>query len=100
MNKDSALVVFQDKKIRRIWHENQWFFSVVDVVGILTDSVDSKDYWYRLKQREKEASGIELSTFCCQLKLIAEDSKLRETDCANTEALFRIIQYGLKNCLH
>ena len=92
MDKNKALVVFQDKKIRRIWYEEQWFFSVVDIVAVLTESVDSKDYWYRLKQREKESGGIELSTFCRQLKLIAEDGKLRETDCSNTEALFRIIQ--------
>ena len=88
--KDKALVVFQDKKIRRLWHENQWFFSVVDIVSVLTDSVDSKDYWYRLKQREKEGSGVELSTFCRQLKLLSADGKYYETDCANTEALFRI----------
>ena len=90
MDKYKALVVFQDKKIRRLWHENQWFFSVVDIVSVLTDSVDSKDYWYRLKQREKEGSGVELSTFCRQLKLPSADGKYYETDCANTEALFRI----------
>lgn len=87
-----ALVVFEGKNIRRIWHNEGWWFSVVDVVGALTDSVDAKDYWYRLKQRELESAGIELSTICRQLKLIAEDGKMRETDCANTEALFRIIQ--------
>ena len=90
--KDKALVVFQDQKIRRIWHEEQWFFSVVDIVGILTDSVDSKDYWYRLKQREKESSEIELSTFCRQLKLPASDGKNYLTDCADTESMFRIVQ--------
>jgi len=89
---ESALVVFQGKKIRRIWHEGQWYFSVIDVVGALTDSVDSKDYWYRLKKREVESSGIELSTFCRQLKLPAPDGKYYETDCANTESMFRIIQ--------
>ena len=88
----NALAVFEGKSIRRIWHNNEWYFSVVDVVGVLTGSADAKDYWYRLKQREKEASDIELSTICRQLKLLAEDGKLRETDCANTEALFRIIQ--------
>ncbi len=87
-----ALAVFEGKSIRRIWHNNEWWFSVVDVVGALTDSVDAKDYWYRLKQREQESSEIELSTICRQLKLLAEDGKMRETDCANTEALFRIIQ--------
>ncbi len=92
MEKDNALVVFQDKKIRRIWNNNAWYFSVVDIVLALTDSTDPKDYWYRMKQREKEYSGIELSTICRQLKLIAEDGKLRETDCANTKGIFRIIQ--------
>src|SRR3989338_10953947 len=89
---EKKLVVFQDKKIRRIWHENEWYFSVVDVVGALTDSTDAKDYWYRLKQREKESSEIELSTFCRQLKLKASDGKRYITDCANTKSLFRIIQ--------
>jgi len=92
MGSDSALVVFQDKKIRRLWHDGEWYFSVVDVVGVLTDSVDARDYWYRLKKRELESSGIELSTNCRQLKLEAPDGKLRETDCANTESMFRIIQ--------
>jgi len=92
MDKDKALVVFEDKRIRRTWFNDRWYFSVVDVVGALTDSVDPKDYWYRLKQRESESSGIELSTFCRQLKLPSTDGKSYETDCANTEALFRIIQ--------
>ncbi len=92
MDQDKALVVFQDKKIRRIWHNNEWYFSIVDAVGALTDSLDPKDYWYRLKKREQESSGIELSTFCRQLKLPSSDGKYYETDCANTESLFRIIQ--------
>ncbi len=92
MESNNALVVFEDKKIRRIWHNEEWYFSVVDVVRILTDSIDAKDYWYRLKKREFESSEIELSTFCRQLKLKASDGKLRETDCANTKSLFRIIQ--------
>src|SRR3989338_3075742 len=92
MDKDKTLVVFQNKKIRRIWNENQWFFSVVDVVGVLTDSTDPKDYWYRLKKRESESSNIELSTFCRQLRLISSDGKFYETDCADTKAIFRIIQ--------
>lgn len=63
----------------------------MDVVGILTESIDAKDYWYRLKKRETE-QGVELSTICRQLKLEASDGKIRETDCANKEGLFRIIQ--------
>ncbi|MEK6792387.1 MAG: Bro-N domain-containing protein [Nanoarchaeota archaeon] len=90
MDKDKALVVFQDKKIRRIWHEEQWFFSVVDVVEALTDSPTPRQYWGKVKDREFIA--LQLSPIWVQLKLIAEDGKLRETDCANTESLFRIIQ--------
>ncbi|MBW2974128.1 Bro-N domain-containing protein [Candidatus Woesearchaeota archaeon] len=92
MGEHSALVVFQDKKIRRIWHNEEWYFSAVDVVGALTDSADAKDYWYRLKKRELEAGGIELSTFCRQLKLPSSDGKYYATDCANTKNMFRIIQ--------
>ena len=95
MDENKALVVFQDKKIRRIWHNNEWYFSVVDVVSALTESIDAKDYWYRLKKREQESSGIELSTLCRQLKLPSNDGKLYETDCATTKALFRIILFPL-----
>src|SRR3989344_5024171 len=91
MNKDNALVVFQDKNIRRIWHNNEWYFSVVDVVGALTDSEDARKYWNKLSQRLRE-EGSQVVTNCHQLKLIAEDGKLRETDCANTKNIFRIIQ--------
>ena len=87
---DKALVVFQDKKIRRIWHDNEWFFSVVDVVEALTDSPTPRQYWGKVKDRE--FIQLELSPIWVQLKLPAEDGKLRETDCANTENMFRIIQ--------
>jgi len=86
-----ALVVFQDKKIRRAWHNGEWRFSVVDVVGILANSEDPRNYWKVLKHRLVEESDQPV-TICNQLKLIAEDGKLRETDCANTECIFRIIQ--------
>jgi len=91
MGKDKSLVVFQDKKIRRIWHQDQWFFSVVDVVQVLTYSSNPRNYWSMLKKREA-GHGVELSTFCVQLKLPSADGRLYETDCANTEFLFRIIQ--------
>ena len=87
--KDKALVVFQDKKIRRIWHEEQWFFSVVDVVEVLTDSTIPRRYWADLKAKLKE-EGFELYDKIVQLKLISADGKYYETDCANTESLFRI----------
>ena len=86
------LVVFQGKQIRRTWHNGEWYFSVVDVVAVLTESTDAKDYWYRMKKRELESGGIELSTLCRQLKLPSADGKQYETDCANTESMFRIIQ--------
>ena len=63
------IALFNGKAIRRKLVGDKWFFYVVDVVGALTESVDAKDYWYRLKQREKEGSGVELSTFCRKLKL-------------------------------
>ncbi len=89
----SNIKLFESKQIRSVWSEKEqkWFFSVIDVVGALTDSPDPKDYWYRIKKREK-ISGVELSTICRQLKLEATDGKLRATDCANTEGLLRIIQ--------
>ena len=91
MEDNKKLMVFQDKNIRRIWHNDEWYFSVIDVVQVLTDSNNPRNYWSMLKKREEEA-GIELSTNCVQLKLEAPDEKLRETDCANTKSLFRIIQ--------
>ena len=80
------------KQIRRIRHEEPWLFSVVDIIDALTDSGNPHDYWYRMKRREKETSGIELSTPCRQLKLTSADGKSYKTDAVNTEAAFRIIQ--------
>jgi DNA-damage-inducible protein D len=88
----NKIVVFESKKIRRIWQNDEWYFSVVDVVEALTDSVNPRDYWYRMKIREKDEAQIELSTICRQLKLEAPDGKKYSTDCANTEGIFRIIQ--------
>jgi hypothetical protein len=88
----TKIVVFKKKEIRKTIHENEWWFSVVDVVAALTDSDKPRDYWYRMKKRVQTEDGTELSTFCRQLKLPAPDGKMRETDCANTESMFRIIQ--------
>ena len=90
MNKNK-LVVFQDKKIRRIWHKDEWYFSVIDVVDVLIETKDSRKYWNKLSQRLRE-EGSETVTNCHQLKLIATDGKLRLTDCTNTKNMFRIIQ--------
>ena len=86
------LVVFNDKKIRRALFKNEWYFAVVDLVGALTDSDKPRDYWYRMKKRERESSGLELSTLCRQLKLESSDGKKYLTEVANTESAFRIIQ--------
>jgi len=89
----SSIKLFEDRRIRSHWDEaeEQWYFSVVDVVEILTDSPDPKDYWYKMKKREK-LSGIELSTICRQLKIESSDGKRYLTDCANIKGLLRVIQ--------
>lgn len=88
----NKIVVFESKNIRRIWHNEEWYFSVVDVVGVLTDSVNPRDYWFKMKLREKSEAGIELSIICLQLKLESTDGKKYATDCANTAGMFRIMQ--------
>ncbi len=88
----AQLSAFEGQHIRKIWHNNEWFFSVVDIVGILSESKDPRNYWKVLKFRLIEESGNETVTNCNQLKLPAEDGKLRETDCVNTEGAFRIVQ--------
>ncbi len=88
---NTKIALFKGKKIRRIVYQNEWWFSVVDVCEVLTDSVDAGAYWRKVKQRLKE-EGSEVVTFCHGLKLEAPDGKMRETDCANTEGIFRIIQ--------
>src|SRR3990167_4906410 len=88
---ETKIAVFKGAKIRRTIHHNEWWFSVADVCGVLTDSVDAGAYWRKLKQRI-QGEGSEPVTFCHGLKLPAPDGKMRETDCANTEGIFRIIQ--------
>jgi len=88
---NSDMIIFEDKRVRRKWHNEQWYFSVVDVVAVLTESDNPRNYWNMLKARENE-HGIELSTNCVQLKLPSSDGKKYLTDCANTEGLLRIIQ--------
>ena len=91
IKKNQMIVVFGTKEIRRIWHNDEWWFSVVDVCGILTESRDSGAYWRKLKQRLK-IEGSEVVTNCHGLKLVASDGKKYRTDCANTETMFRVIQ--------
>jgi len=85
---EARLVVFKNKEIRRTLHNNEWWFSIVDVCGALTNSPDAGAYWRKLKQR-LNAEGSEVVTFCHGLKLPAPDGKMRQTDCANTEGIFR-----------
>ncbi len=89
----SNIKLFESSRIRSTWDETEqkWYFSIIDVVAALSESLNPRDYWYRIKQREK-ISGIELSTICRQLKLEAPDGKMRETDCSHAEGLLRIIQ--------
>jgi len=88
---NQKIAIFKHKSIRKVIYKKEWWFSVVDVCGALTDSVDTGAYWRKLKQRLIEEES-EVVTFCHGLKLIALDGKMRETDCANTESIFRIIQ--------
>lgn len=86
-----GLIVFESTDIRRMWHQETWWFSVVDVCGALTGSADAGAYWRKLKQRLVAETGQPV-TFCHGLKLPAADGRQRETDCANTEGLLRVIQ--------
>ena len=83
-------MVFQGKEIRREWHNNEWYFSVVDVIEVLTDGPTPRQYWSKVKDREFEE--LELSPIWIQLKLLSADGKKYLTDCANTENMFRIIE--------
>ena len=91
MNPENALVVFQGKRIRRTLHNNEWYFSVVDIIIALESSSRPRKYWSDLKKKLQE-EGFEVSDIIVQLKLPAPDGKLRLTDCANTKNMFRIIQ--------
>ena len=86
----NKIVVFESRKIRRVWHHDEWYFSVVDVVEALTDSPTPRQYWGKVKQRE--FIDLQLSPIWVQLKLESADGKKYATDCANTESMFRIIQ--------
>ncbi|KKU06622.1 MAG: Prophage antirepressor [Candidatus Collierbacteria bacterium GW2011_GWC2_45_40] len=87
----NRIAIFRGKKIRKVIFLNEWWFSVVDICGALIDSPDPGAYWRKLKQR-LISEGSQVVTFCHGLKLPAPDGKMRETDCANTEGIFRIIQ--------
>ena len=89
----SGIKIFEERKVRTAWDEEteEWYFSIVDVVDVLTDSVDPTAYWRKLKQRLKD-EGNETVTNCHGLKMEAPDGKMRLTDVADTNQLFRLIQ--------
>ena len=94
--KSKRLAIFEGKKIRRIWDDKKelWYFSVIDIVAVLTEQIDynrAKTYWTTLKNRLKN-EGSEVVIKCDRLKMMTQDGKMRETDVANTETLFRLIQ--------
>ncbi|MBW2966826.1 Bro-N domain-containing protein [Candidatus Woesearchaeota archaeon] len=91
MMKENKIIVFQDKKIRRIWHKEEWWFSIIDIIDALDASTRPRKYWSDLKKKLNE-EGFGVSDYIGQLKLNAEDGRLRETDCVNTKSAFRIIQ--------
>lgn len=93
MGKKEVIKIFEEKKVRTVWDdvEEKWYFSIVDVCGVLTESPNSRNYWKVLKHRLVK-EGNETVTNCNQLKLQAEDGKMRLTDVADTEQLFRLIQ--------
>ena len=93
MTKKQALQLFEQRKVRTVWDDEneKWYFSVVDVVGVLTESPDPSKYWRVLKTRLKK-EGVQPATICSGFKLKAADGKMRMTDVADTEQLFRIIQ--------
>jgi hypothetical protein len=93
MTKETAIKLFEEKQVRSIWDDTQekWYISVVDVIALLTESSDANAYWRKLKQRLKE-EGNETVTNCHGLKMLAADGKMRMTDVADVEQLFRLIQ--------
>ena len=93
MEQQTAIKVFEEKKVRSLWDAEQekWYFSVVDVIAVLTESPNPRKYWSVLKTRLK-AEGSQLATNCSQLKMQSADGKFYKTDVADTEQLFRLIQ--------
>ena len=86
MENSTNLTPFEGEKIRKLWHDEQWYFSVIDIIQILTDSEKPSQYWHNMKKRD-----VELSPICLKLKLKGQDGKTYPTDCANTEGVLRIV---------
>lgn len=95
IKESKELVLFENNKIRRQMYNGEWNYSIIDVVSILTEQIDyqkSRKYWNKLKERLQKEENSEVVTNCHQLKMVAKDGKLRQTDCANRETIFRLIQ--------
>ena len=94
MLENTQIKLFEEKKVRSVWEdqEQQWYFSVIDVVEVLTESVNPRDYWFKMNKRVHSEDGLEVWRICRQFKMTAQDGKMRETDCANVKSLLRIIQ--------
>ena len=91
VDKEDKLIVFQDKNIRRAWYENQWFYSLVDVIGALTGSTNPTDYLKKIRKRDEEL-GFYVGTNCPQIEMLTESGKKRKTLAGNTQDVFRLIQ--------
>lgn len=89
---NKGIAIFENRAIRRVWHDEEWWFSVVDIIEVLTESNRSRKYWSDLKIKLISEGCTEVSEKIGQFKLAAPDGKKRETDCANVETIFRIIQ--------
>ncbi len=98
MTEEQTLIAFENTPIRRHFDEatETWYFSIVDVIAVLSESVNPRDYWFRMKVRVKIEDGLELSTICRQLKLKSSYGKKYATDCANVEGLLRIFQSAFR----
>ena len=92
--KNTQIKIFEERQVRTIWdkEKEEWYFSVVDVIAVLTDSPNPRNYWKVLKHRLLEDEGSQVVTNCNQFKMVAADGKMRPTDCMTTEQLFRLIQ--------
>lgn len=93
MKKETSIKLFEQKQIRSVWNDNEekWYFSIIDVIAILTESLNPRKYWSVLKTRLKK-EGSQLATDCSQLKMLSSDGKFYKTDVADTEQLFRLLQ--------
>lgn len=92
MEDSPTIALFEQHRIRQVWYEDEWWFSVIDVVAVLTGSKNPGSYWYVLKSRLRDEGAGEVLTFCKNLKLPGRDGKLYPTDCATSETLLRLIQ--------